>query len=202
MSGKSWKLDGHYLESCTCQEACPCLHLGAPTEGSCTGLVAWHIDEGSYGDTALNGLNVAVALHSPGNMADGNWKVVLYLDQAGSESQREALGQIFGGEAGGHPAVLASFIAEVLGVEQVPIHYEHSDKAVRLRIGDTAGADVRANEGQGGKLVTVHNHPFPVAPGEPAVLGTSESLRHQAYGISLDTAKRTAAYSPFSYAGP
>lgn len=202
MTTGNWKLDGHYLESCTCKEVCPCLHLGNPTQGSCTGLVAWHIDRGAYKDTPLDGLNVVVALHSPGAMADGNWKVVLYLDESGSEPQREALGKIFGGEAGGHPAVLASFISEVLGVEYVPIHYENTEGEVRLSVGQTASAVVHANQGQDGKPVTLHNHPFAVAPGFPAILATSESLRHQAYGIELDTAQRTAAYSGFSYAGP
>lgn len=202
MTNKNWHMQGHYLESCTCREVCPCLHLGHPTEGSCTGLVAWHIDEGRYGELSLDGLNVVVALHTPGAMAEGNWKVVLYLDAAGDETQREALGRVFGGEAGGHPAVLASFIAEVLGVESVPIHYETTEGGVRLRLGETAGAVVHANEGQNGELVTVHHHPFAVAPGHPAVLATSESLRHQAYGLELDTARRSAAYSPFDYAGP
>lgn len=202
MNTGNWKLDGHYLESCTCREVCPCLHLGNPTEGTCTGLVAWHIDKGVYQETSLDGLNVAVALHTPGAMADGNWKVVLYLDESGSEAQREALGIIFGGEAGGHPAVLASFIAEVLGVESVPIDYQHDEKGVRLNVGQTAGTIVHVNEGQDGQPVTLHNHPFPVAPGVPAVLATSESLHHKAYGLELDTAQRTAAYSAFSYAGP
>lgn len=202
MNIDNWSLNGHYLESCTCHQVCACLHLGDPSEGSCTGLVAWHIQDGHYGETRLDGLNVAVALHAPGNMTEGNWKVVLYLDEAGDEAQREILGRIFGGELGGHPEVLASFIGEVLGVETVPIHYEFSDRHVALRLGQTAGAQVNANEGQGGKPVTLHDHPFPVAPGHPVVLATSENLRHNAYGIELNTAKRTAAYSPFSYAGP
>lgn len=202
MNTNNWKLNGHYLESCTCKEVCPCLHLGNPTEGDCTGLVAWHIDKGVYADTSLDGLNVVVALQTPGAMADGNWKVVLYLDEAGSEPQREALAKIFGGEAGGHPAVLTSFISEVLGVEHVPIHYETTEGEVRLSVGQTASAVVHANEGQEGKPVTLHNHPFAVAPGFPAILATSESLRHQAYGLELDTARRSAAYSEFSYTGP
>lgn len=202
MNTANWTLDGHYLESCTCREVCPCLHMGKPTEGSCTGLVAWHIERGNYDETSLDGLNVALALHTPGAMAEGDWKVVLYLDETASESQREALGQIFGGEAGGHPQLLASFIGEVLGVESVPIHYEYTEGDVRLKVGQIAGAMVYANEGQDGGPVTLHNHPFAVAPGQAAVLATSQSLRHQAYGIELDTAKRSAAYSPFRYAGP
>lgn len=202
MSTSTWNLDGHYLESCTCREACPCLHLGNPTEGSCTGLVAWHIDKGMYRDTPLDGLNVVVALHSPGNMAEGDWKVVLYLDESASESQSEALGQIFGGKAGGHPEVLASFIGEVLGVERVPIHYENNEGQIRLQVGQIGSALVHPNEGQNGQPVLLHNHPFAVAPGFPLTLATSESLQHRAYGMELDTANRTAAYSSFSYAGP
>jgi|AntRauTorckE6833_2_1112554.scaffolds.fasta_scaffold06688_2 hypothetical protein len=202
MTDATWKLDGHYLESCTCREVCPCLTLGHPTEGDCTGLVAWHINRGHFENTSLDGLNVVVALNSPGAMAEGNWKVVLYLDESASESQREVLGRIFGGQAGGHPEVLASFIGEVLGVEHVPIDYQYSEGEVRLKVGRIGGSVVHANEGQDGQPVTLHNHPFAVAPGNPAVLATSESLQHQAYGIDLDTARRTAAYSPFSYAGP
>lgn len=202
MNNGNWTLKGHYLESCSCKGVCPCLHLANPTEGDCTGLVAWHIDQGVYEDTVLDGLNVVVALYAPGLMADGNWKVVLYLDELGNKPQREALAKIFGGEAGGHPEVLSSFIGEVKGVEHVPIHYQATQGEVRLSVGQTASAVVHANEGQDGRPVTVHNHPFAVAPGNPAVLATSESLRHQAYGIELDTANRAAAYSAFSYAGP
>ncbi len=202
MSAEPWQLRGHYMECCTCREVCPCMQLGNPTEGTCTGLVGWHIETGHYGRTALDGLNVAVALHTPGRMADGNWQVVLYLDAAGDDSQREALAQIFGGEAGGHPAVLTSFIGELLGVEHVPIHYTTEGDSVRLTLGDSDGATVQANLGQGDEPVTLDKHPLAVAPGFPAVMATSSALRHQRHGIELDLSERTAAYSPFSYAGP
>ncbi|WP_375056567.1 DUF1326 domain-containing protein [Zobellella sp. DQSA1] len=197
-----WNIKGEYLESCTCKGACPCIYLGSPTEGSCTALVGWHIDQGRYGDVVLDNLNVAVALHSPGHMAEGQWKVVLYLDQAADPGQSEALGTIFGGKAGGHPAVLASFIAELLGVEQVPIRFEASPGRRRFEVGDTAEADVQAIEGQEGAAVTIRNHPLAVAPGETLTVATSRTLRHQAYGVELALSERTAFYSPFAYAGP
>lgn len=197
-----WSVKGEYLESCTCKGACPCIYLGSPTEESCTALVGWHIDEGHYGDVALNNLNVAVALHSPGHMAEGKWKVVLYLDQAADSRQNEALGTIFGGSAGGHPAVLASFIAEVLAVEQVPIRFETGLGRRRFAVGDTAEADVQAIEGQDGASVTIRNHPLAVAPGEALTVAKSRSLRHEAHGLALALSERTAFYSPFAYAGP
>lgn len=197
-----WKMQGHYLEACTCKGACPCLVMEAPTEGDCKAIVAWNIERGHYGDLRLDGLSVAVALHSPGPMAEGNWKVVLYLDQAANTQQTGALGEIFGGKAGGHPALLASFIGEVLGVEQVPIRYEASERNVRARIGEAAEAAVNAVEGQGGATVTLHNHPLAVAPGQSLVVAKSSTLRHNAHGLNIELSNRTAYYSPFSYAGP
>jgi len=199
---EKWKMQGHYLESCTCKGSCPCLVLAAPTEGDCKALVAWHIDRGNYGELKLDGLNVVVALHSPGPMAEGNWKVVLYLDKAAKEAQAQALGEIFGGKAGGHPAVLASFIGELLGVENVPIRYDAAERKVKVRVGETAETAVEAIEGQGGAKVTLHNHPFAVAPGQTLIVAKSSSLRHIAYGLNLELSGRTAFYSPFSYAGP
>jgi hypothetical protein len=198
---ESWRLEGQYLEACTCKGACPCLFLGAPTEGDCTALVAWHIDRGHYGELRLDDLNVAVALHSPGPMYEGKWKVVLYLDKGADALQTHALGEIFGGKAGGHPAVLASFIGEVLGVEQVPMRYEGGKRQVRVAIGDGAEAVLQAMEGQDGSEVTVHNHPFAVAPGFPLTAARSSSLRHDAHGLKLQLSERGGYYSPFAYAG-
>lgn len=197
-----WNMTGEFLESCSCKGACPCVYLGSPTEGDCTALVGWHIDSGRYGDLPLDGLNVAVALNSPGAMADGNWKAVLYLDQNADEAQQEALGAIFGGQVGGHPAMLASLIGDVRGVELMPIEFDIEQGRRHLKLGQSAQAEVHAIEGQGGRDVTIDNHPFAVAPGETLVVASSRSLRHQAHGIDLDLSERTAFYSPFNYAGP
>lgn len=196
-----WSMQGEYLESCNCKGACPCIYLGEPTEGQCTALVGWHITQGQYGEANLNDLNVAVALHSPGPMAEGNWKVVLYIDQRADERQQEALGTIFGGQAGGHPALLASFIGEVLAVESLPIHFEIEQGRRHLKLGQSAETEITALEGQEGAEVTIRNHPLAVAPGETLVVAKSQSLLHQSHGINLDLSERTAFYSPFAYSG-
>ncbi|RXE47321.1 DUF1326 domain-containing protein [Chromohalobacter israelensis] len=197
-----WKLEGDYLESCTCKGACPCLYLGAPTEGDCTALVGWHLSTGQYGDVELKDLNVAVALYAPGPMAEGDWKAVLYLDQRGDERQQEAMEMIFGGQAGGHPALLASLISEVRAVERIPIRYEAEKGQRHLTLGESAGARIKALVGQDGGDIYIRNHPLAVAPGESLVVATSQSLFHQAHGIDVDLSERTAFYSPFTYAGP
>ena len=41
---ETWKLEGKYMEACTCEAPCPCLMLSDATEGICTALVGWHIE--------------------------------------------------------------------------------------------------------------------------------------------------------------
>ncbi|WP_119068119.1 DUF1326 domain-containing protein [Rubrobacter indicoceani] len=135
---EQWKLEGTYMEACTCEAACPCVMLNDPTEGYCTAVVGWHIDEGNYGGISLDDLNVVVALHSPGNMVDGDWKAALYLDDRASAEQQEALGNVFGGQAGGHPGEL---IGEVVGVATVPLDFGTDEKRGRIGIGDLGGAE-------------------------------------------------------------
>lgn len=197
-----WRIHGEFLESCTCKGACPCVYLEPPTEGDCSVLVGWHISSGNYGEVALDGLNVVVAANAPGTMSEGNWKVILYLDQKADERQQGALGEIFGGKAGGHPEVLASMIGEVLAVERQPIEFAIEQGRRQLAIGRQHETQIRAIEGQDGNEVTVNNHPFAVAPGQPAVVAKSRSLRHQNHGIGMNADERTAFYSPFDYAGP
>lgn len=73
-----WQLSGEYFENCNCAVVCPCLVsttaplTARPTEGVCDVVLAFHIDKGNYGGVSLDGLNVALAVHAPGPMADGN----------------------------------------------------------------------------------------------------------------------------------
>jgi hypothetical protein len=196
---ESWKVTGTYFEACNCAAACPCVFLSAPTEGACTIIAAWHIDQGNFGAVQLNGLNVALLAATPGHMLQTKWKVALYLDDKASADQQKALGGIFSGQAGGHLAVLGPLIGEVMGVKPVPIEYSANGKRRSLRIPHIAEADIEALEGQGGALVTIDNHPMTVVPGHAAVVATSKKLRISDHGISLDISGKNGFYSAFAY---
>lgn len=197
----SWNLQGTYMETCNCATACPCIFLSDPTEGECGALVGWHIDRGSDGDVSLDGLNVAFAVHSPGNMATTKWSVAVYLDNRASEAQRQSLTRIFGGQAGGHPAALAANVGEILGVEAVPIAFRQSGKRYTLTVGDVANADIEQMEGQGGGAITISGHPLAIAPGYPATVAKSRELSYRAHGRKWSDSGKTAFFSPFSYKG-
>jgi hypothetical protein len=196
---ESWKVRGTYFETCNCAAACPCVFLSAPTDGECTVLLAWHIDQGNFGGVALNGLNAALLAHSPGHMLQTKWKVALYLDERASAEQQKALGGIFSGQAGGHLAALGPMIGEVLGVKPAAIQYSASGKQRSVTIANIAEAEIEALEGQGGALVTITNHPFTAVPGEPAVVGTSKRMKFNDHGISLDISGKNGFYSAFAY---
>ncbi|WP_435103530.1 DUF1326 domain-containing protein [Arhodomonas sp. AD133] len=194
-----WQLSGTYFEACTCTGACPCLYGEAPTEGTCDALVAWHVERGHHGSVELDGMNLAMALHAPGNMTAGGWKVAVYVDDAASEAQRDALVEIFSGAAGGHPGTLASFVGETLGVESVPMHYDASGRRRSLKVGDLAAASLEAIEGQGGGEVRISGHPVAVSPGYDVTVAKSDSVSHRGYGLDWEFGGRVAYYAPFRY---
>lgn len=197
----AWKLSGSYFESCNCEAACPCVFLGPPTTGECTAIVAWHIDDGEHEGQQLDGLNVVLAVDSPGHMATTKWRVALYLDDQASEAQADALGAIFSGAAGGHPAVLAAHIGEVVGVATAPITFEGDDSSRSIRIGDVADVKITAMAGQGGAQVTIVNHPLAIAPGQEVVAARTDHLRFTDHGYEWELSGGNGLFSPFAYEG-
>ena len=194
-----WKLDGQYFEACNCDLACPCVFTSPPTEGDCTVLVGWHVSQGHFGTVRLDGLNVALAAYSPGHMLETKWQAALYLDANADQSQSEALTMIFGGQAGGHPAMLAGFIGEVLGVASVPIDFQANGKKRSIKIGDVGATEIEALVGQGEQEVTVSNHPVAVSPGYPATVAKSTSLNFTDHGMDWSISEKNGFFAPFTY---
>jgi len=194
-----WSLAGTYFETCNCEAACPCVFTSPPTQGDCTALVAWHINKGRFGEVALDGLNVALAVHAPGTMVRTKWKVAAYFDDNASDAQNEALHAIFSGKAGGHPAVLASFIGEIVGVKNVPMRYRADGKNSSLSIPGIAEAEIEALEGQGGQPIRIDNHPLCIAPGKPATVARSKNFHYTDFGFDWKLSGRNGFISDFTY---
>lgn len=195
----TWSLKGQYFEACNCEAACPCVFLSPPTEDDCTALLGWHIDSGDFQGTDLDGLNVALAVLSPGHMAEVQWQVALYLDDRATEAQAQALGAIFSGQAGGHPERLAGHIGEVLGAGPASIEFASEGKKLSMTIAGVAEAAIAAAEGQGGGDITVSGHPLAVAPGFPVVVSRSEHLTYEDHGMRWNLTEKNGFFSPFAY---
>jgi hypothetical protein len=196
---ESWKIAGSYFETCNCDVACPCVFLSPPTNEDCTVLLAWHIDQGRFGQIDLDGLNAVLAVHSPGHMQEVKWEVALYVDERANQSQQDALTQIFSGQAGGHLALGAPLIGKVLGVKAAPIEYRSEGKTRSLRLGDVATAEIEGLPGQDGNDVTVANAPFAPVPGVPLVVAKSKEMRFSDYGLKCEVSNKNGFFSSFAY---
>lgn len=63
MSEPKWSLRGEYMESCNCDYLCPCIYTNpqeAATHDHCTAAMVFHINEGNFGGTKLDGLKFAL----------------------------------------------------------------------------------------------------------------------------------------------
>jgi hypothetical protein len=119
----SWKLEGSYFETCSCELMCPCnltMDHGA-TYDYCRATLVFKIREGEIEGTDVAGLSAIVIADTPKVMTDGNWRLGILVDAEASDEQAEKLGQVFGGQLGGPMGGVAPLVGERLGVERVPI---------------------------------------------------------------------------------
>lgn len=200
-----WQLTGDYFENCNCTVVCPCLVstnaplTSRPTEGECRVLLAFHIDKGNYGGVPLDGLNVALAVRSPGPMADGNLSAAAYIDERASDEQAAALGSIFTGAEGGPMAAFAPLITSNLGAKKVPIRYSLRDKFRSVDIPGIMQASVEP-------LPTLHGNAemwgafgHPIAPDRMALAVGRSGSSFDDYGMRWDNSGRNGHYAPISW---
>lgn len=98
MAGKDWRIEAKYVEYCSCDLGCPCESMADPTQGYCTGLVAFKIDKGHCGDVQLDDLAVVGTFYFPRAIHHGEGMFQPIIDERASEAQREALFYILSGE--------------------------------------------------------------------------------------------------------
>lgn len=163
----SFHVKGDYFESCTCRVSCPCIFLAPATEEACDVLFAWHIRSGELEGVGLDGLNVALAAHTPRNMTEGGWKVALYIDERANPDQTKALGAIFSGQAGGHLANVAPLIGTVTGVHSAPIRFDRKDGHRSVSVADVLDMDVEELKGMDGAGPAVISNPLLGAVAQP-----------------------------------
>ncbi|PPD03411.1 MAG: hypothetical protein CTY29_09770 [Methylobacter sp.] len=195
----SWQLEGRYFETCNCDTACPCVWLQAPSEGECKLLVAWHIDAGHWENSRLENLNVALACYAVGNMINGGWNAALYIDERADDTQTAALTQIFSGQAGGHPAILAGFIGHIWGIQKTAMHYQEHEDTRSLNIPGIAEAEIRSIKGINGQVSQISNPPLCVVTSHPSTVAKSTRYRYRDHGQDWEFSERNGYHSAFVY---
>jgi hypothetical protein len=205
-----WRLRGDWFDVCNCSIPCPCTFAQPPSEGVCEGVLAWHIEEGNYGDVTLDDLNVVMVGSFEGNMWTGEAKpsAGFFFDERADETQREALQTIWRGDAGGWPAGFAELMEDIRGADFAPIHFEIADDlgSWSVEVPGKARGSAEALTGPTtpeGARVQVHNPPgAEVGPGQVATWGTATLDRADAFGFRWDRSGRSSKHFPFDWTGP
>lgn len=204
MTAITWKLAGHCLEVCNCDFLCPCIpsnRTAMPTQGNCTTVLTFHIDQGRIGDVAIEDLSFALVLRTPGVMADGDWAVGVIVDERATPQQHDALVSVARGEAGGPLEPIAALTTDFLGVESRPIRFQKNGLCWSVSIPERVE---QVAEGA----------PSPVKPGEPIFLDNTghranpriaiaRAIRNHIHAFGLEwqdeSGSNSGAFAPFTW---
>jgi hypothetical protein len=197
-----WSLKGTVFIACNCDFGCPCNFNALPTQGYCEGGWTWHVESGSYGDTSLDGLSFSVLAKWPGAIHEGNGEALILVDERADESQRDAIGTLVSGDAGGPWGVLGWTWPTVYGPKAVPYEVEVAGISSRVKAGDALDLELEPirNPVSGAEV-----RPGAVLPEgiivKRADFGASKTFT-VADGVSYDHSGKYTAVGEFDYSGP
>jgi hypothetical protein len=182
----TYDVEGRLLEVCTCNVLCPCWIGEDPDGGTCESTLGWRIDRGEISGVDVSGLALALTVHIPGNVLDGNWKAVAFVDDKSSPEQQEAMLKLFTGQLGGAIADLAALVGEVVAVERVPITFTVDGGKGTLDLGGITRAEISSYQGATGKPTVLSETVFSTIPGSPVYVGKADTYSREgaAYGLA------------------
>lgn len=206
----NWYMKGEWFDACNCSVPCPCTFAQAPTSGHCEGVLVYHVREGRFGDVVLDGLNLVTLGAFDGNVWEDGTKVTIgiVLDARADEPQRDALLTIFGGHAGGWPALFARNVGEVRGVEVAPIEVQIASNLTswHVHVEDKLSARAEALSGptslRGQRTQTINPPGAEMGPGSVATWAVATENQADALGYKYDLAGKSSKHMSFDWSGP
>lgn len=198
----SWNLQGEFYENCSCDAICPCtwsnLAHKATRDDYCRFALAFDVHNGSIEGVDVSGRSFVMVADTPPNMADGNWRVGIIIDDGASEEQVGKFGAVLSGQLGGPPAGLGPFLGEFLGIEQAPINIDRDGNKHRVQVGDTidySGEKITLESGDQITLTNIIAHPA----GPTLGIAPVSKSRVSAFGIEYSGQDLSGFSNPFSW---
>lgn len=205
MAEKNWSLKGEYMESCNCEYLCPCIYTnpqGEVTYDHCYAMLIFRIDEGRYGETALDGLKFALVIKSGKVMADGGWVFGCVVDAEASPAQREAMDAIVGGKAGGIPGLIHdNLVGDFRGIAYKPIAFTMDGLMRAVDIPDILSFEIAGvpSRNKSGEPYYIDNTAHPA--NRRLALARSKETHLTGFGLELDMVGKgnNGHYAPFHW---
>jgi len=94
-----WLFKSETYDNCNCEINCGCQFNLPSTHGDCQSAFIGDVIDGHFNDTPLTGLSWAGLYKWPGQIAEGNGKRQIIIDERADEAQRAALETIISGDA-------------------------------------------------------------------------------------------------------
>jgi hypothetical protein len=200
----SWALAGTFYENCSCDAICPCtwsnLAHKATRDDFCRFALAFDVESGEIEGVDVSGRSFVMIGDTPPNMADGNWRVGVIVDDGANEEQVGKFGRVLSGELGGPPAALGPFLGEFLGIEQGSISIDSDGKRHHIKVDelvDYSGERVTLDSGEQVTLTNIVAHP--AGP----TLGIAPVSRSEvnAFGVAFSGEDLSGFSNPFAWSG-
>lgn len=131
----AYRIKADSVESCNCKHGCNCQFGGFPDEGRCEFIIGYDIKDGRFGDVNLDGVRLVVAAKYPNAIHEGNGHVVLFVDEAASDEQANAVATVLSGQVGGMPwEALAGTVSRFDGPVRAPVEIAADGRRSRVRV--------------------------------------------------------------------
>jgi hypothetical protein len=197
-----WHLNGKVLVACNCDWGCPCNFNARPTTGKCEGGWTWHVEDGSYGETTLNGLSFSVYANWPGAIHEGNGEALLLVDDRADSAQRSAIETLLGGKIGGPWEVLGWTLPKIHGPFTARYELAFDGVKTRMRCGEYVEVECGPIRNP---VKGTEAYPAVVLPEgiifKSGDLGATTRFK-VSKGIEYDHSGQYMAIGPFAYAWP
>ena len=197
----AYTLEGQLLEVCTCKAVCPCWVGEDPDGGYCEGVVGWKINRGEIDGTDVSGLTLCVLAHIPGNVLQGNWRVVVYVDDRANAAQKQALLDVWTGKLGGPVADLVQLVGEVVAVKDAKFTVDVTEGKGTLTVGNEIHCELEPLQGGTNRPTTLHDAVFSTIPGSPAYVGKAPTYRakNKELGFDIDLSGHNSVQGSFRF---
>jgi len=123
-----WEFKSHTYDNCNCSVSCGCQFNEPTTHGNCKFAYVGTLADGHFNEIPLAGLKWALLCIFPGEIAQGNGRRQIVIEERADEPQRRALETIISGGAckplSNHFSVFGSLCSKFFETLFLPIDLE------------------------------------------------------------------------------
>jgi hypothetical protein len=173
--------------------------------GWCASPILFRIQNGNADGVELSRLNCVLAAFFPGpTLYDGNGTARLYIDDATSDAQQQALEAIMQGKKGGPMEIVGGLLSTYLPTRRVRINVQELNGVISATVGNVGQIKSQRLKNEAGQQMTMQNVGFAMVfqfENHTAELAPSDGTRWSDPDMPEQWESRSGAVGQFSWSG-